>query len=324
MSKIIKKINFYSGIGMRASFGMIMLDLVKKNKNLIVLTSDVSTSAGLDRFKSQHKNNYLEIGISEQNMIGVAAGLSNDGFQVFTSSFSPFQTLRCLEQIKVNLGYMNEKIIMVGLASGLVLGPLGFTHCSIEDIGAIRSIPNIKIISPSDGLETTKAIIASIKENSSIYIRLTGGAPAPIINKTNYNFEIGKSVNLIEGRDLAIISNGAILSECYAASEILKNKNISCKLINMHTVKPLDENTLKEVFKKFKYIFTVEEHNVIGGLGSAIAEFFSNLKTDNRLVRIGVDDLYSKSGSYHFMKKINNIDADSIVETIEREIAIND
>ena len=285
----------------------------------MIVTADVSTSAGLDKFRKNYPDNFIDVGIAEQNMIGVATGLSRNGFQVITTTFSPFQTLRCLEQIKVNLGYMNEKIIMVGLASGLVLGPLGFTHCSIEDIGAIRSIPNIKIISPSDGLETTKAIIASIKD-SSIYIRLTGGAPAPIINKTNYNFEIGKSVNLIEGRDLAIISNGAILSECYAASEILKNKNISCKLINMHTVKPLDENTLK-VFKKFKYIFTVEEHNVIGGLGSAIAEF-SNLKTDNRLVRIGVDDLYSKSGSYHFMKKINNIDADSIVETIEEKLQL--
>ena len=200
MSKIIKKINFYSGIGMRASFGMIMLDLVKKNKNLIVLTSDVSTSAGLDRFKSQHKNNYLEIGTSEQNMIGVAAGLSNDGFQVFTSSFSPFQTLRCLEQIKVNLGYMKIKICMVGLASGLVLGNLGYTHCSIEDIGVLRSIPNLNILSPCDGLELEKCMYSFKSSSNSIYIRLTGGSPLKKIYTKNYEFKIGEPVKVKDGK----------------------------------------------------------------------------------------------------------------------------
>ena len=162
-----KKIKIWSTIGSRATFGMALLEISKDMKDLIVLSSDVSTSAGLDRFRKMQPEKYVELGISEQNMIGVAAGLSNDGFQVFTSSFSPFQTLRCLEQIKVNLGYMKIKICMVGLASGLVLGNLGYTHCSIEDIGALRSIPNLNILSPCDGLELEKCMYSFKSSNKS-------------------------------------------------------------------------------------------------------------------------------------------------------------
>ena len=152
------KIKIFSQIGMRATFGMACLELVKEYPNLIVCTADVSTSAGLDRFRKNFKDNYVDVGIAEQNLIGVATGLSEVGYNVITTTFSPFQILRCCEQIKNNLGYMKSKITMVGLASGLVLGTLGFTHASIEDVGAIRSIPNINIISPADSLETVKSI----------------------------------------------------------------------------------------------------------------------------------------------------------------------
>ena len=171
-----KNIKLYSSIGSRATFGMIALELIKERKNLMVLTSDVSTSAGLDRFRKNHSKNYLEVGIAEQNLIGLAAGMASEGFDVITTTFSPFQTLRCCEQIKVNLGYMKEKVIMVGLASGLILGNLGYTHCSIEDIGVLRSIPNLTILSPADCGETAKCIYAAIEHKNSVYIRLTGGS----------------------------------------------------------------------------------------------------------------------------------------------------
>ena len=316
MSKIIKKINFYSGIGMRASFGMIMLDLVKKNKNLIVLTSDVSTSAGLDRFKSQHKNNYLEIGISEQNMIGVAAGLSNDGFQVFTSSFSPFQTLRCLEQIKVNLGYMKIKICMVGLASGLVLGNLGYTHCSIEDIGALRSIPNLNILSPCDGLELEKCMYSFKSSNNSTYIRLTGGSPLKKIYTKNYEFKIGEPVKVKDGKKVVIFSSGAIISEVMGAVELLKLKNISPTVINVHSIKPINKKKILYFLKKNKFALTIEEHNTIGGLGSAISEIAAETGISTKIFKLGVDDRYTKSGDYQHLKKIHGIDAKSISNKI--------
>ena len=145
---------------------------------------------------------------------------------MITTTFAPFQTMRCCEQIKVNLGYMNSKVTMIGIASGLVLGQLGYTHCCIEDIGAMKSIPNITIISPSDSLETLKAIDASLNNKESTYIRVTGGTNNPIINSEDYSFEIGKPIELIKGSDITIFSNGAILDEAVKASEILKNKNI--------------------------------------------------------------------------------------------------
>ena len=153
-----KKIKTWSQIGPRATFGLACLELSDKEKDLMILTSDVSTSAGLDRYKKKFPDKYLDVGISEQNLIGVAAGLASENLKVITTTFAPFQTLRCCEQIKINLGYMKSKVLLVGLASGLVLGNLGFTHCSIEEIGVLRSIPNLKIIVPADAYELRKTL----------------------------------------------------------------------------------------------------------------------------------------------------------------------
>ena len=163
MSLIIndRNIKLWSTIGPRATLGIGALELAKEIENLMVLTCDVSTSAGLDRFRKSFPDKYLDLGIAEQNMIGVAAGLASEDYNVITTTFAPFQTMRCCEQIKVNLGYMSKKVCMVGIASGLVLGNLGYTHCCIEDIGVLRSIPGLYIISPADSLETIKALYAS-------------------------------------------------------------------------------------------------------------------------------------------------------------------
>ena len=168
------KIKLYSSIGSRATFGLVSLELIKETKNLMILTSDVSTSAGLDRFKLKHPQNYIDVGIAEQNLIGVATGLSTCGFNVFTTTFAPFQTMRCLEQIKVNMGYMKKKVTMVGLASGIVLGNLGFTHCCIEDISVMRSIPGMTVLSPADCGEVAKCVFAAARIPGPVYIRLTG------------------------------------------------------------------------------------------------------------------------------------------------------
>ena len=189
-----RSIKMWSTIGPRATLGIAALDLAKKIDNLMVLTCDVSTSAGLDRFRKTCPEKYLDLGIAEQNMIGVAAGLASEKFNVITTTFAPFQTMRCCEQIKVNIGYMKQKICMVGIASGLALGTLGYTHCCIEDIGILRTIPNITILSPADSLETVKCLQQSLKSKGSVYIRLTGTANNPIVYNEDYNFEIGKSI----------------------------------------------------------------------------------------------------------------------------------
>ena len=167
-----KNIKMFSTIGPRATLGLAALEIAKKDNSLIIITCDVSTSAGLDRFRKTFPEKYFDLGIAEQNMIGVATGLASENFKVVTTTFAPFQTMRCCEQIKVNLGYMNQKVCMVGIASGLALGTLGYTHCCIEDIGVLRSMPGITIISPADSLETVKTLQAAINYSGPTYLSL--------------------------------------------------------------------------------------------------------------------------------------------------------
>ena len=293
-------IKMWSRIGSRASFGLAALELGKNHQDLIIISGDTSTSAGLERFKNNFPDKYLDVGIAEQNMMGIAAGLSSEGQSVITTTFAPFQTMRCCEQIKVNLGYMNHKVIMVGLASGLSLGILGYTHCSIEDIGVLRSIPGITIISPADSASTIKATLSAINHEQSVYIRLTGPVPNPPVYSDDFEFIIGKS-NIITdyGNDIAIISCGSMVYNALKASELLNNQEFKTTVIDMHTIKPIDENMLEQISKNFKLIVTVEEHNVIGGLGSAVAEYISGISQSPPLLKIGIQDSYGEAGSYH-------------------------
>ena len=313
-----RNIKTWSLIGQRATFGLIALEIVKKNNNLMILTSDVSTSAGLDRFRKSYPKNYVDVGIAEQNLIGIATGLSNENFDVITTTFAPFQTMRCCEQIKVNLGYMKNKIVMVGLASGLALGALGFTHASIEEIGVLRSIPNLTIISPSDGLELAKVIESSLNHNQSCYIRLTGTSNMPIVNNQDYNFEIGKSVELKQGDDGVFFCNGPLVYNCLEAAKILGEKNINISVVNMHTIKPIDEEKILEKIKKSKIIFTAEEHNIIGGLGSAVAEVMSSEKNNCKLNRLGINYNYTKGGNQKYLQDLNGLSIEKLVTIVEK------
>ena len=312
-----RNIKIWSTIGPRATFGLAALEIIKEIKNLIIMTSDVSTSAGLDRFRKTYKDNYIDIGIAEQNLIGIAAGLSSENFNVITTTFAPFQTIRCCEQIKVNLGYMQNKICMVGLASGLVLGNLGYTHCCIEDIGILRSIPNINIVSPSDSLETIKAIYAALNNDKSTYVRLTGGSNNPIVNKEDYKFEIGKSIKLRDGKDVTIFCSGACVYNALEAAKLLEKEKIDVEVINMHTIKPVDKVSIKKSLEK-KLILTIEEHNIIGGLGSAVSEVLSNYTNRPKHIFLGINDYYSKGGSYEFLKEKHGLDIKSIINNVKK------
>ena len=311
-----KSIKIWSTIGSRATLGIAALDLAKEIDNLMVLTCDVSTSAGLDRFRKTYPEKYLDLGIAEQNMIGVAAGLASENFNVITTTFAPFQTMRCCEQIKVNLGYMKQKICMVGIASGLALGTLGYTHCCIEDVGILRSIPGITIISPADSLETVKALQAAVKSENSSYLRLTGSSNNPIVYNKDYEFKIGKSITLKEGKDITIFCAGAMVHQSLEAAKTLETRNVSSKVVNMHTIKPIDNASINEACNFSKLIVSVEEHNVIGGLGSAIAENLAKNNKSPKLLTIGIDDHYSKGGSYKFLQEKHGLTSNQIVSNI--------
>ena len=316
-----KKIKLYSTIGPRATFGIVMLDLIKNDNNIMVVTADVSTSAGLDRFRNQYSNNYIDVGISEQNLINVASGLSTFGYNIFTTTFAPFQTMRCLEQIKINQGYMKKKIIMVGLASGLVLGTLGYTHCCIEDIGVLRSIPNMTIISPADSFELAKALEASLSHDGPIYVRLTGGPSKNSVYEDDYNFKIGEPTILQEGDDGVIFSTGSITSNALLAVRELKEKyNINYLLVNIHTLKPLDSKVILKYCKNKKYIATIEEHSIIGGLNSAVSEILAKSNNNHKsYLPIAINDKYNNSGTYDFMLDKNGLSKDKLIDTLKKQ-----
>jgi transketolase len=310
-----RNIKMWSTIGPRATFGVAALELAKKHEDLMVLTCDVSTSAGLDRFRKTYPDKYIDLGIAEQNMIGVAAGLASEKFNVITTTFAPFQTMRCCEQIKVNAGYMKKKMCMVGIASGLVLGTLGFTHCCIEDVGVLRSIPGLTIISPADSLETIKALNEAVGLNTPSYIRLTGGSNNPIVYDKDYSFKIGKSIELINGDDVVIFSTGSMVYNSLQAAKALSLKKISCRVVNMHTIKPIDLEAIEKSLDS-KLIVSLEEHNIVGGLGSAIAEHKSKFKNSPKQLFLGIKDVYGKGGTYSFLKDIHRLTPEKIVEDI--------
>ena len=210
---------------------------------------------------------------------------------------------------------MGQKICMVGIASGLSLGTLGFTHCCIEDVGILRSIPGIIIISPADSLETVKALQAAVKSENPSYLRLTGSSNNPIVYNKDYEFKIGKSITLKHGKDITIFCAGSMVYQSLEAAKILENKNISCKVINMHTIKPIDKIAIEESCTS-KLIVSVEEHNIIGGLGSAIAEYKSGFKASPKQLFLGIKDTYSKGGDYKFLQNKHRLTAEKIAEDI--------
>lgn len=310
-----RNIKSWSRLGMRAVFGLACNDLAETNEQLMVLTADVSTSAGLDRFRKLYPEKFLDVGIAEQNMMGIATGFASEGYDVVTTTFAPFQSMRCLEQIRVNLGYMQNKVTMVGLGSGVVFGTLGNTHCCIEDVGILRSIPNIDVVVPCDCTEVVKVLNAAIDQENSVYIRLTGSSMVPVVNKADYPFEIGKANLLKEGIDIALLANGMMVNEALKAAEILENSGCSCKVYNFHTVKPIDKEAINDA-QKTKLIVTIEEHNIFGGLGSAVAEV--NVLSPNpvRQIIMGINDYFPKPMNYNEILEANNLYADGIVKTV--------
>lgn len=306
----------WSRIGSRASFGMAALELGKEYEDLIILTGDTSTSAGLDRFKKSFPEKFLDVGIAEQNMIGIAAGLSSEGQKVITTTFTPFQTMRCCEQIKVNIGYMNHKVCMVGLASGLVLGMLGYTHCSIEDVSIMRSIPGITVISPADCGATVKATLAALEHKQSVYIRLTGGTPNPPVYKDDFDFNIGKANILRKGNDISIFACGTMVFNSLEAADILKVGGLDVSVIDMHTIKPIDKEAIEKASKSSGLIVTVEEHSIIGGLGSAVSEYLCTLNDKPPLLALGLPDEYGSAGEYRSLLEKSKLIPDQIANSI--------
>jgi len=296
-----KNAQLWSRFGSRAVFGQAMLAAGEKNEKIMALSGDLGNSSGLARFQQTFPERYLNVGIAEQNMIGVAAGLAKEGFNVFATSFAPFITLRAGEQIRMNLGYMKLNVKAVSIGSGISMSFLGNSHYGIEDAAVMRSIPNMTVVCPADCSEIVKVVNAASEFEGPMYIRLTGAVGNPPVYTEDYDFIIGKSITVKDGADITIIANGSMVYESLQASKILDANGISTKVINMHTIKPLDTEELEKVISTSKVIVSVEEHSVIGGLGSAIAEYKTKFSNSPPHLILGLPDNFGKTAEYRYL-----------------------
>jgi len=278
----------------RDGFGEAILELGKKNKDVVVVSADLAESTRVHNFAKKYPDRFFEVGVAEQNAMGIAAGLSFSDKIPYIASFAVFSPGRNWDQIRVSVAMSGANVKIVSTHAGLSVGPDGASHQALEDIAILRALPNMTVIVPCDYNEAKKATIEISKLKGPVYLRL--GRPAtPIITSKSSPFKIGKANTIINGSDITIIASGPILHEALLAAEELKSKKIKAELINCHTIKPLDKNTILRSVKKTKRLITVEDHQAAGGMGSAIVEMLSeNFPVPTR--RIGVQDKFGESG----------------------------
>lgn len=310
----------WSRFGSRAVFGQAILALATIQSNLMVLSADLGNSSGLDRFKNAYPDKFLNVGIAEQNMIGITAGLAKEGFVVFATSFAPFIAMRSCEQIRMNLGYMNLNVKAVAIGSGMAMAHLGNSHYGIEDASIMRSIPNLTVVTPADCGEIVKTVFSAAAYAGPMYIRLTGAVNNPVVYKEDYDFEIGKAITLRKGSDITIIANGTMVYESLEASNILDSQGVSATVVNMHTIKPLDTSVIDKAVASSNLIVTVEEHSVVGGLGSAIAEYKTKFRNAPPQLIIGLPDKFGKSGDYRYLLEKYGITGEHIARKIKENV----
>ena len=289
MNNIIEKANL-------EVFAETLLELGKKNKDIIVVTSDSRGSGKLVPFGEKLPEQIIEVGIAEQNLVGISAGLSAGGKTVFAVSPSSFLTARSLEQIKNDVAYSNHPTKLIGISSGISYGQLGSTHHSIHDLAVLRTINNITIVVPADNFETRESIKQSVNYNKPIFIRF-GKKPMMKIHNDNQNFQIGKAIKVLIGSDVTFIAIGETVQRAILASDILKKEGISSTVVSMHTLKPFDEKTFLESLIGSKALITIEEHSIYGGLGEKCASIISQNNINIPFKILGIPDEYMINGS---------------------------
>lgn len=294
--------------------------LMRKDKNVYFLTGDLGFSV-LEKMEKDFPGRFFNMGVAEQNMIGVATGLALSGKKVFVYSIIPFATMRCFEQIRDDICYNNANVAIIGVGSGLSYGVLGCTHFALEDVAILRCLPNMTIVSPADAIEASLALGAIYSLSTPVYLRI-GKKDEPTVYQKPYAFKLGKGVTLTRGDDIVIFATGSILKNVLEAGTILKEKyTISSSIVNLHTIKPLDVKLIVHMSKRKKAIFTVEEHGQIGGLGSAVAEIISQYDTMPPLTRIGTPDTFIKHiGSQTYLREKLSLSPSGIAKTIRAQL----
>ena len=281
-------------IATRDAYGKALLILGAENPNVVVLDADLSKSTKTADFGKKYPERFFNMGIAEANLIGTAAGLAAAGKIPFASTFAIFAVGRAFEQVRNSIAYPKLNVKIAATHSGITVGEDGGSHQAIEDVAIMRAVPNMVVLVPADGEETRQVILAAAKYNGPVYIRM-GRLAVPLLFGEDYKFEIGKANVLKEGTDVAIMANGLMVAMALEAAEELATEGISVSVVNVASVKPLDEETIVRVAKQTKAVVTAEEHSIIGGLGSAIAEILSE-KLPTPMVRVGLKDTFGESG----------------------------
>ena len=303
-------------IATRESYGNALVELGKKYDDVVVLDADLAAATKTGTFKKAFPERHIDCGIAECNMVGVAAGIAATGKVPFASSFAMFAAGRAFEQIRNSVGYPKLNVKIGATHASISVGEDGATHQCNEDIALMRTIPGMVVINPADDVEAKAAVQAAYEHAGPVYLRF-GRAAVPVINDNpEYKFELGKAVTLKEGTDVTIIASGLPVSESLAAAEELAADGINAAVINMHTIKPLDETAVVEAASKTGKIVTVEEHSVIGGLGSAVCDVVAQ-KAPARVLKIGVNDVYGESGPAAELIKKYGLDAESIYAKVK-------
>lgn len=300
-------------IATREAYGKALVELGKQNPNVIVMDADLSKSTKTADFKKEFSDRFINMGISEQDLMATAAGIASCGKVVFASTFAMFAAGRAYEQIRNSIAHANANVKIAATHAGITVGEDGATHQCIEDISLMRTIPNMVVVNPADAVETAAVIKYAAEYVGPMYIRL-GRLGVPVLyNESEYKFELGKGIVLKEGADVTILATGIMVAEALKAQEELQNSGISAEVINIHTIKPIDKELIIKSAKKTGAVITAEEHNVIGGLGSAVAEVLSE-NCPTILKRVGVQDKFGSSGVPIELMDYYGINAKAIVK----------
>ena len=298
-------------------YGKTLCELGEKNPNIVALTADLKGSTKIGDFGDKFPERIFNVGIAEQNMYGVAAGLAKCGFIPFASSFSVFASLRALDQIHTDLCYQNLDVKIIGTHGGTSFGQAGSTHHAIEDFAVIRGLVNMTLICPADGIETGLAVRAAAATPGPFYIRINRGFDHVVYNTDDYGFEVGKAVVMNEGTDITVIACGACVYQAIQAAKILDyDHKIKVRVLNMHTLKPIDKAAILKAVNDTRRIITVEDHTVIGGLGSAVAEVVVESGKACAFRRLGLQDHFSAIGLHEDLMAMYEIDANGIVKNV--------
>ncbi|MCR5667324.1 MAG: transketolase family protein [Eubacterium sp.] len=307
-------------IATRESYGNALAELGKEHEDIIVLDADLAGATKTATFKKAVPERFFDCGIAECNMAGIAAGLSTCGKVPFMSSFAMFAAGRAYEQVRNSIGYPHLNVKIGATHAGISVGEDGATHQCLEDIALMREIPGMTVINPADDIEARAAVKAAYEHEGPVYMRF-GRLAIPVINdEANYKFELGKGIEMKSGKDLTIIATGLCVGESLEAAKMLAADGIDAQVINIHTIKPIDEDIIVNAAKKTGKVVTVEEHSIIGGLGSAVADVLSE-KQPTKMKKIGVNDVFGESGPAVELIHKYGLDAEGIYEKIKNFLA---